>query len=386
MKNLDDIIMYENESTDVDFKAKQYLKDDHEALLKDVMSMANSDTDSDSYIIIGIKHKPSGDRGFIDVMKDEFIDGSNYQELILSNIEPEINIDYFLYNHDGHDLGIIRIYNNNNKPYIMKKDFKSLKKGDAYIRKGSHQLKMLRSDFDTIYQKKKNPDFIDDVDILFENQTDTIELEIFEGITLPSEREEEEIKAVIEKKKKNLIPPPNPFAIRISPFMDTPYEEMKIEELEKMLAKIHKTYRDDDLYELFEKHAYQINLFAHNNNDRYVEDASIQIEIERDAGIIIADKIYYEPDDGIYHTIRPIITDNINYPKVTYTDEKILISNEIGNIKHNIPAEVFQVPLRIILYPELLDKEIIINCKLFGKNIKKSIDKTLKIKGIKKSG
>ena len=62
MINFDDLIKYENENTCLDFKAIQYEKSQYEELIKDIMSMANADVENDRYIIIGVKHKPSGDR------------------------------------------------------------------------------------------------------------------------------------------------------------------------------------------------------------------------------------------------------------------------------------------------------------------------------------
>ena len=51
MTNLDELVRYENENTDLDFKGTQYMKKQHEALIKDIMSMANADTENDRYII-----------------------------------------------------------------------------------------------------------------------------------------------------------------------------------------------------------------------------------------------------------------------------------------------------------------------------------------------
>lgn len=56
--NLDDIIEYDEESTNLDFKKEEYKKADYTSLIKDVMSMANALNTETKRIIIGAKHKP----------------------------------------------------------------------------------------------------------------------------------------------------------------------------------------------------------------------------------------------------------------------------------------------------------------------------------------
>jgi hypothetical protein len=62
MTELDDVIKFENESTSVDFKAKQYGNNEH--LLKDLIAMANSNVIGDRNIIVGVKHFSDGTREF----------------------------------------------------------------------------------------------------------------------------------------------------------------------------------------------------------------------------------------------------------------------------------------------------------------------------------
>ncbi len=44
MTELNDLIRFENENTSLDFKAVQYSKAFHEALIKDIMAMANANS------------------------------------------------------------------------------------------------------------------------------------------------------------------------------------------------------------------------------------------------------------------------------------------------------------------------------------------------------
>mgnify|MGYP000922978804 FL=1 len=92
------------------------------------MSMANADFESNRYIIIGVKLRNNGEREFLGINKDEFIDQANYQQIVRENIEPDIPLEYFPYDVNGVSLGVFCISNCKDKPYMMRKDYGKLKK------------------------------------------------------------------------------------------------------------------------------------------------------------------------------------------------------------------------------------------------------------------
>ncbi|MCH7613801.1 MAG: hypothetical protein IIB45_10640, partial [Candidatus Marinimicrobia bacterium] len=69
----------------------------------------------------------------------------------------------------------------------------------------------------------------------------------------------------------------------------------------------------------------------------------------------------------------------MHYPKVTETEDKYVIFENIGDIKHSIPVDLFQVPIRFVAGQNCINEEIILNIKIFGKNLPKSIEDELKI-------
>ncbi|MBU4349057.1 ATP-binding protein [bacterium] len=300
MINFDDLIKYENENTSLDFKAIQYKKGQHEDLIKDIMSMANADVGNDRYIIIGVSHKPSGDREILNIKKGDFIDSAIYQQIIRENIEPEIKLDYSPYKYKSKLLGIFKISGCSDKPYTMKKDFGKLKKGDSFIRKGTHEPRMTRRDFDIIIEKKiKKHKFDGKIQLSFSKygSSQEIELMVNSDKKLPSQRAAEKIKGIIKEKQlaktktqnvdfteissifelqKRLIE--NPFRVA-NPLVPIPYEQRTLEELQKNLEEVDQTYQDDDCYEFFELNSHKINISILNEGDKYIEDASIQLQI-----------------------------------------------------------------------------------------------------------
>lgn len=117
------------------------------------MAMANSRYIGDKYIIIGIKDRPDG-REIKGIRPEEFIDSSNYTQVVLSNVEPDIQFDYFKYEYKGVLLGVFKIYSTDNKPYMLKRKNNGLSEGLCLIRKGSTNAVAKRSDFDFMYRNK----------------------------------------------------------------------------------------------------------------------------------------------------------------------------------------------------------------------------------------
>jgi len=153
MDKILELIQFGYECDYLDFKEKQYSKDKATDFITDIMAMANSRHDGDKFIIVGVKDRPEG-KELKGIVPEDFIDSSNYKQLILSNIEPDIQFDYFKYEYKGSVLGVFRIYNTDNKPYMLKKKYERLNEGLCLIRKGSMNAIAKRSDFDYMYLNK----------------------------------------------------------------------------------------------------------------------------------------------------------------------------------------------------------------------------------------
>ncbi len=153
--DIESIIKFENESSYVDFKKTQYHTNNKDELLKDIMSMANANIENRiRYIIIGVKHLPSGEREIHPLSENEFIDDANYQELVRSNIEPEIQFTYKQVYYENKLLGVFEITGCNNRPYILKKKTSKLEQGACYIRRGSQNGRAIREDFEGMYDER----------------------------------------------------------------------------------------------------------------------------------------------------------------------------------------------------------------------------------------
>lgn len=149
---------YENEF--LDFKLKPYNWQSQNAksdFLTDVISLANSSSEGDKYIILGVKVKNNGTREIKGINSNDLVDSAEYQQLVTENIEPTISIELkIVTNSQGLNFGIIRIFNCNNRPYLLKKKYENLESGFIKVRKGSRNSNVSRYILDEIYNSK-NP-------------------------------------------------------------------------------------------------------------------------------------------------------------------------------------------------------------------------------------
>lgn len=137
----------------VDFKQEYYLKEKRADLIKDICAFANCESMEDKFIIFGVKNQTCEICGILESLEDI----SAINQLLEENVEPFINIYVDGFNNKGKVIGYIKIYNNNNRPYVIKREYgngRVLKKGDIYIRKGATGFRALRSDLDRMYKNK----------------------------------------------------------------------------------------------------------------------------------------------------------------------------------------------------------------------------------------
>lgn len=375
-----ELIEFENENSSLDFKAIQYKKDLNEAFLKDIMSLANSLTKNNRFIIIGVKHFANGERELLGI-NDDFIDDATYQQLVESNIEPSIGFKYFPFKHKEKLFGIFHITECSNPPYMMKKNNGKLKLGESFVRKGSSQNRLTRKDID-IYNIQRKVDISNDISISFSEKDFITDLQVKrKEFELPSTLIKKKIESIILKKEK-LNSPLNNFTIpSVHPFSFTPYENRSLDELRSNLSTVEQDYSNSDKYCFFEENAYKINFYINNKSAEFLENVSIQITVKKTNQFLIRESIYTKQkkfNPLIKSQPRTATWDELQYPTVKLKDDEYIIYSDLNHVKHHLPTEILSVPIRIAVFSR---QETIIKfqIKIFAKNLEKPIINILQL-------
>lgn len=154
--DIEQMLRFENEYTQLDFKKSQYRKEQSDNLIKDLIAMANANVKGPRYIIIGVKYFPDGNREYHPINPGDFVDEAEYQQLIRENVEPSLPFRYLSLRLEEGVFGYFVIDDPLDPPYLLKKDRRTLKTGDGWIRVGSSQNRLTRSDLDIIYNRKSS--------------------------------------------------------------------------------------------------------------------------------------------------------------------------------------------------------------------------------------
>lgn len=167
----------------------------------------------------------------------------------------------------------------------------------------------------------------------------------------------------------------------LSPWRGTPYEARDTETLTKNLENVKETYREHDLYTLYELHSAKVNLVLVNEGQTYVEDASISVDFPNLGGLMIAPELYHEPEDPDPFGIRRLRVSRYlkKYPTVTEGEHSTTVEEKLGDLRHGLPKKAFEYDLRIVLGNELAGETIELKCKIFGKQLRTPRVETLKI-------
>jgi hypothetical protein len=132
-------LLFEEESTTLDFKRDQYnfvgANDTEKSeILKDILAFANAWRRADAYIIIGIKELKGGEKSVVGIA--EFLDDAQLQQFVNSKTQKPLSFSYQNLKFKGADIAVIHIPVQE-RPFYINKDYGKLNKNTVYIRRGS---------------------------------------------------------------------------------------------------------------------------------------------------------------------------------------------------------------------------------------------------------
>ncbi|MGK7885053.1 MAG: helix-turn-helix domain-containing protein [Crocosphaera sp.] len=139
MSTLIESLLYQSESTALDFKKEQYsfqkaTDEQKSELLKDILAFANSWRQDDAYIVIGVE-EVVGDR-HIPVGTEDHFDDSRLQQFINGKTNRKVKLAYEVHLFEGKKIGLIRIPKQE-RPIYATKNYGKVKKEAVYYRLGS---------------------------------------------------------------------------------------------------------------------------------------------------------------------------------------------------------------------------------------------------------
>lgn len=162
------------ESDRLDFKLKIAKKNKKKSdLMKDVMAFANTHSNEDAYIVMGVK-EIHGEKKIIGLEDNDLFDDAELQQLVNGKLTSELKFkcDTIISSKSNKKFQVITISKSqNNKPFFIRDDFESIRKNTVYIRKNSSNFEINPKEIISLYSKEAySPIEIEDYGFYFERE------------------------------------------------------------------------------------------------------------------------------------------------------------------------------------------------------------------------
>lgn len=134
-------LLYEEESTTLDFKKEQYrfakaTDDEKSELLKDILGFANAWRRSEAYILIGVEDVRGGRGNVVGIPVTDHLDDHSLQQFVNNLTNQPVRFHYEAFGFERKQVGIIRI-DEQTRPIYLKRDYGKLAREKVYVRRGS---------------------------------------------------------------------------------------------------------------------------------------------------------------------------------------------------------------------------------------------------------
>jgi Putative DNA-binding domain len=134
-------LLYEEESTTLDFKKEQYrfvkaTDEEKSELLKDILGFANAWRRSDAYILIGVDDVRGGRSDVVGISAADHLTDHSLQQFVNNLTNQPVRFRYEAFGFEGKQVGLICI-EEQTRPIYLKRDYGKLKKQEVYARRGS---------------------------------------------------------------------------------------------------------------------------------------------------------------------------------------------------------------------------------------------------------
>jgi len=392
LSQFETLIRYENEHSSLKFRPTQYLRHEHDELLRDVVALANANAQGERVIVLGVE--VSGDsRRLIGFPREQCVVSGTYEGLVQKHIEPPLRVRYRVCEIEGKWIGLLTISGCTNQPYLISNPLSpNLRSGEAWIRRGVEQMPLARADLDRMYARKHDDGlFRGGIKVGFSGPkpASNIVLRAIGPYESPSAQASAKLAAAIQAREmlasaKNVA---SSTIIRLTHLRlfghEAPYRSKSLEQLRLDLDSIAEEYREEDAHHRFERLGHRINFTLVNRGTDTIVDALASIELPDGVGVEVATRLFVSHSADAANGSKPTIgsPSTADYPPVTASDKTVRITASLGDVARDSRVELFREPLRVVINEDGIGRRVPVRVTIHGRNLPAPIVATLCIVG-----
>lgn len=384
MSKLKDLVCFETANSGLAFRKTPYEKGDRQALLIDLLALANARVDGARLLVLGVRDDVGGKRGLKGVNPKtlpRMIE--TYRRIAGRYIEPALEISLRTLMLQGRTIAVLVLRDCSEQPYVLRRDFSDqLRKGDGWIRRGSHHTRLGRADMKGMFRTQTLIDAaVCELQVLFDGVTpaSTIELPVLPLTNKPSDQARARIHGLLEAKKAahNRLGRTDTWVDRLAfarvHGADQPYETQSPLSLLEQLGKTEQENAAADNYYEYELRAHKVNLVMLNYGDGPLTNASLVVDIPVAAGVAVADRVYSpvgaEPDDA-----------GDGYPGITVDETGVHIVTNVDVVAPGASIRAFRRPLRLLLREPASENSLNVRYSLSGDELDEPVTGSLTVR------
>ena len=383
MSKLEQLICSEIANSALAFREAAYERGEREALLMDILALANAQVPGPRLLVLGVRDEVGGKRKLRGVNRERLAQlMSSYQRAVAEYIEPAVSFSMRTLTIQERTVAVIVLRDCDDQPYVVRKGLSQrVRKGDGWIRRGCQQTRLGRADLEAMFESPTLAGSVGcDLQVVFTGAALTPRLTL-SALPLgkkPSELAGDRIRGLLEAKQAahEQLGQTDTWLDRLAYARvhgaDQPYETQTPESLLVQLSRTKDDNAAADQYYENELRAHKVNIALINVGDGPLHGATVVVEIPEMPGVDVARRLYSAPgtpDEGV----------PAGYPPIESGPHGLRVSSEVGRVEAGGRVTVFQQPLRLLLRQAAVGRNLPIHYAVSGRQLTKPLTGSLHV-------
>lgn len=383
MESLEELARFEVASSAVAFRERVYGDDDRLELLRDLLGLANAPVEGSRYIVLGVDDTLGDERSIVGISDAAHAEVHGLCTHVVNNFfDPPLPVRIEETSVDDKKVVVIVLPDCDGQPYLLKTNASgSMRQGAGWIREGTRYRRLVRADFQRIFEAKLlSQEARADVRIGFAGKDleAVLELPIMPLEQLPSKVASGKIRRMLEARQAAQHAPGHEVS-RIQRLVHAqvfgPNEVYRPNSTTTLVEKLDSTAADfeaADRYYAYEVRSHKLNLVLHNLGDGVFDGGTLVIDLPRIDGVEIAERIWP-------------LTDNSEpppegYPALDMGPQKVSVETSIGPLEPGASTMGLRQSLRLCLREQAAGKTIPVGYSLYSESLRAPVSGSLEIR------
>ena len=340
---------------------------DRDALLKEVVGLANASVEGPRNILFGVNPGAVNGSTVVGIPEDAVASLKQAHRLVSSMIEPLLHLAFVFDRINGKLVGALEVDGCEFGPYFLAHDLSDeLRRGACWVRQDRELLEVERRELlnghapAAVAQPAVTPEGVR-LSVGFNEDPDCEFLELAVPDTSDPPFSEADVKgdtmtsATLTQTLRQKVSTVSTQILKLGQGSRTPGADKSTDAGQEVAEAARKHY-------FYEERAVMVDLCVRNESDIDIEDLRVELGFPCLVGFDVADRIYTSPFDKRSEAELKLL----GYPSVEHREDAIMVRGTIALLPAAETQPMFGTSLRLAVGPEAAGRKIAMNYVLRG--------------------